>query len=283
MRAIIQYLYSNKVLNLLIICVYYLAVVLPHEWIGKLIERTLDRPLGREQYNLIIASISVIVLGCIIYWIYKQVAKLSRVEIKLLVSLFILCIFLILLALKTIVVINIELIHVLQYGILAFMIFPFVRNFREALFWAVCMGALDELYQYLVLAPDKNDYFDFNDVILNLLGAALGLILIRISGVQGSRDYTFLRSPATRVMIFSCILIVLGFTFSWISIGPPDPDTTDAGFYFIKNYEEGFWHVLKKADPFHIVRPVEGLVIISVLFNTFKTIGMKFGQKSADS
>ena len=51
-------------------------------------------------------------------------------------------------------------------------------------------------------------------------------------------------------------------------------------FEFIKDYEPGFWTKLPRSGRFHIIRPIEGLLIISGLMYTFNTLAIKFNSES---
>jgi len=76
-------------------------------------------------------------------------------------------------------VINIESVHYVQYAIGAILIFSLVEHYFVALFLAFLVGVFDEAYQYFYLAPEGTAYYDFNDIITNLLGAAFGLLILR--------------------------------------------------------------------------------------------------------
>lgn len=73
---------------------------------------------------------------------------------------------------------NVERVHYPQYAILALLWLPAVGSPFLALLLASICGVADEFLQY-VLMPHYTKYLDFNDFILNVLGAALGLALAR--------------------------------------------------------------------------------------------------------
>jgi hypothetical protein len=79
---------------------------------------------------------------------------------------------------NTLFVMNIECIHFIQYAIVAILLFPLTRRFGETVFWAALMGAVDEAFQYLLLHGDRAVYFDFNDVVLNAVGAGFGVLIV---------------------------------------------------------------------------------------------------------
>jgi hypothetical protein len=73
---------------------------------------------------------------------------------------------------------NIELIHFPQYAVLAVLLFAGGLHPTWALIGATSLGAIDEVYQHFVLYADRQEaYLDFNDMVLNCIGAAGGLLL----------------------------------------------------------------------------------------------------------
>ncbi len=82
-------------------------------------------------------------------------------------------------AYATLVMVANECIHFVQYALLAVLVFPFVGRLGTTVVACTIIGALDEGYQYVVLHAHWGTYFDFNDVILNLLGAGFGVIALR--------------------------------------------------------------------------------------------------------
>jgi len=76
-----------------------------------------------------------------------------------------------------------ELAHYPQYALVAWLLARAMDPGRtrwhvgRLLFWTTLLGAGDELLQYLWITSSYSDYFDFNDCLVNLLGAAAGLLL----------------------------------------------------------------------------------------------------------
>jgi hypothetical protein len=76
-----------------------------------------------------------------------------------------------------------ERIHYVQYAVLAWLT-AWVMDperqrwpFGAILLFCTLVGIADEIYQYTHETLDYSDYLDFNDFLLNLLGAAAGLLL----------------------------------------------------------------------------------------------------------
>ena len=82
------------------------------------------------------------------------------------------------LAARGLLVANIELVHFPQYALLASVLYAGGLEPEAAWLLAAVAGSFDELYQHLVIYADRPDtYLDYNDMILNALGAAAGAFL----------------------------------------------------------------------------------------------------------
>jgi hypothetical protein len=79
---------------------------------------------------------------------------------------------------KLIVVNAVESIHYPQYALLVLLLAPAVRDLEIAWIVATILGAIDEGYQATFLPRGAPDYFDWNDVVLNAIGAAIGVVIV---------------------------------------------------------------------------------------------------------
>ena len=69
-----------------------------------------------------------------------------------------------------------EAVHLLQYAGLALVWQRVIGDPTRTLAWCLLLGGLDEAWQRLVLYADRPDVrMDFNDIVLNGLGALVGL------------------------------------------------------------------------------------------------------------
>lgn len=83
-----------------------------------------------------------------------------------------------------------EVVHYLQYGILAVLFGYVTRRVGASFVLTTCAGMLDEAYQYWWLHRSWGIYYDFNDVLLNIIAAGLGLAVVVEfrPGLFGERD-----------------------------------------------------------------------------------------------
>ena len=73
---------------------------------------------------------------------------------------------------------NVELIHLPQFGLLAALLLAGGLDPQTAWIGATVGGVIDEVYQYLVIyAQVPGVYLDYNDIVLNTLGAAWAVTL----------------------------------------------------------------------------------------------------------
>jgi hypothetical protein len=113
----------------------------------------------------------------------------------------------------TLLVAGIENIHYPQYAMVAFLLLQGGVRPEVGLLAAAALGAADETYQFLALPRGRPTYFDWNDVVLNALGSAFGLVFARaFTRIDRSRALL----PTTRVLKIVGVALVIG-----LIVGPP--------------------------------------------------------------
>ncbi len=164
--------------------------------------------------------------------------------------------------------------HFPQYALMAILVFPLTLRFGETLFWATLLGAIDEAYQYYFLAPERTDYYDFNDVITNLLGAALGLIYLWafIKRPYYEQSLPWKKSPAFLTAMGILGLGVVLWLIGILSLYP-STDGAPSTILLFEVRPTTFWRALTPEISFHIVEPIEGLLIVGALFLMYQKLG----------
>ncbi len=271
MKGFLNFLSERAILTVIIIVIYYLLVVLLHQEVSDIIIN-LVKGVPRNVYQGIILGIGLIFLFLYIFLIVRNI--LIREWNRPIIFYFLVTILLVVLSFEIIIIHNIEIIHFAQYAGLSIFIFPLTRRFWDTIVWATILGFIDEAYQYLVLKPDGTDYFDFNDVILNIIGAGLGLVLIFSNGFEVYRAEIrkWYRSGTNIALMAFVIVIGLLFITSVIQIYQSE-DTTNGYFVLVKVKETGFWKFVNSSiGRFHVVRPLEGTIIIILLMLFYSTM-----------
>ena len=154
--------------------VYAAAVTFPHENVQWLMNEIAIRITHRHLYQLS-AAIGV-VEAIVIAWI--AIRRLKAQEARFTIAVF----WLVTLALigftRGVFTANdLELVHYPQYIPEGMALLALTLSPAESLAWIVILGGLDEGYQYAVLSWWRAVPFDFNDVYMDLLGGAAGVLL----------------------------------------------------------------------------------------------------------
>lgn len=155
---------------------YFLAVSLPHHPFSYWLDHVFIIPVGfySVQHIVDIASwglLAVVAAVCIRIAILHRWHSLRHFSVL---------IFLVLLMYATdhfLIVNNIERIHYPQYAVLALLLGLSLREEMLVFFVTIFAGFVDEFLQY-AMDPMKTNYLDFNDIVLNVLGAMVGIVLL---------------------------------------------------------------------------------------------------------
>ena len=76
------------------------------------------------------------------------------------------------------VVNGIEAIHYPQYALLAWLLVRSGMGLERSWMTATALGAIDEIWQWQTLPRAVPGYLDWNDIVLNAVGAALGVLIV---------------------------------------------------------------------------------------------------------
>ena len=238
--------------------------------------------LSRHVYDLVVASIACVFLLFVLLSIRKKLVEtgdFSPNKIFYLLT----TILLLILHSQILFVMNIELIHGIQFGILSVLLFPLMRSYGATIFWVTVIGAGDELFQYTILYADSNDYFDFNDVIFNMLGAAFAMCLFYIFDVQKIFKPARLKVPITVSAIFGLaifvnFIILLKKKVIAFYLG----EATENTMLILSRSQkaEGFWRSLENSDiVYHVMQPTESFILIVLLILFY--FGLDFQKKTS--
>lgn len=268
MFKLITFLDRNKLLNFLIVTVYFLLVTLPHEWVGVKLGEMVQN-MSRIEFNRIVLVIGTISLLVYLFGIGRNILKFEKKIIP--IFYLILSTSLAIISLNLLIIVNVEIIHFVQYAILAILFFPLLNGFLLTLFLCMILGFIDEGYQFYCL-PVRTSYFDFNDVVLDFIGAGFGLSILRV--VPKISNLTSLKTHASKfvwaswlaILTLAAVLIKLGYLQVYSNGTNDDHWTT-----LVIKQSEGFW----TKDPhgiFHVMSPLEGMICLTILLFIYQFI-----------
>lgn len=274
-----NWLAGHQPITLLMALAFYLAVVVFHDEVTRFAIRFRNN-LGVERYNLFFTVISSVTLLFLLTYLIRQIRVKEHKTLKIIYLTT--TAGLIVLFYRVALVYNIEAVHFGQYLVLAILLFPLLRSYGETVFWVTFLGVLDELYQYTILTPFFR-YFDFNDMLLNLLGAGLGVVIILTTCEVPAKRKAWYRLPAIRFLsIFIPLVVILIFTGIFVIY--PDTTGVKGDAFILLNRDvapSGFWTQAYKGHFYHIVRPGEGVLLMGLLF-IFYFLLDPFSQRNSE-
>jgi len=155
--------------------VYIWFVIVSHDSFQLPILRVQDT-MGMWNWQLsVVASLVVLSIAALLLMrrvrpLYEGL-KAQRFLLSVLIPISILCAWFLMLT-------AIEVAHYVQYGILVLLLRPSFKAILPAVFISILAGIGDEWYQYWILHSWQGQ-LDFNDLILNAVGAVSGAVLAR--------------------------------------------------------------------------------------------------------
>lgn len=268
MKNILTWLGNHKLIAVLLAIVTYFSIVTFHDEITQIAIKVRNA-FGREQYNSFLGYFFLLILALFVGYLVRIIARNER---KMASGILLLSVsLLMLISFRYLMTYNIEAIHFVEYALVAIILMPVLRSYGETVFWVTILGLIDELFQYFFLVPEF-EYFDFNDNILNLLGAGAGVIFVFIAGGNAVeiRKYKWYRSPALVTAASLLVLFLVLYISGKMTFNPTGIE--DGANWFSLNRKpmpEGFWKEAYAGRNFHIMRPLEGIAAMYAVFAGF--------------
>jgi len=245
LQKVIQLLHQRPWLHGILLLIYCLCVILPHEEVGLFVMSFLQKRPRAEMVQIVLTIVGSFAAICFIPFFLKLRKHPERQRIGLYL---VLTLGLIVLTYQTLFVLPTETAHFPQYAVMAILLFPFTYRMDASMIWATLIGVVDEGYQYYFLAPERTNYYDFNDVVTDLLGAAIGLIYLWVF-VQNliKKPLPIRKSAAWLALGIFCLLVILLYFFG-----------DKIGVLLVRVEPTEWWTHLKNGVVFHILRPLPG-------------------------
>lgn len=281
MHKITDWLHERPLLNWGLAIGYFIFILFMHDPLVNL-SVWLMNGLTLSVYEVVVISAVLLVLGTAsFFFIRNLVRRREQVMGQVIVLL------LILIALvahrKVLLVLNIELIHFFQFGLFTLIVFPLTRKFSPTMLIVTIFAYLDELFQYQWLYPERENYFDFNDVITDQLGMAMALLFLwnaavpRIALLPWKQWF---RSPW--LLLFAGLLlgivVLMASSLVVTYAGHAAPHT-----WLLLNEAQApmsFWEPFYDSGIYyHVLRPREGFPIHLLLLGLVLLWEIKIGRK----
>jgi len=276
----LKWLGNHRLIAILLAIATYFSIVTFHDEITQIAIK-IRNTFGRDQYN---AFLGYFFLGLLVLFISYLAWRISKSKTKTSDSLLALSmVVMMLLSFRYLMTYNIEAIHFVEYAVVAIILMPVLRSYGETVFWVTILGLLDELFQYFFLVPEF-EYFDFNDNILNLLGAGAGVIFVHLLGSEAVeiKKYKWHKSPALITASVLLVIFLVLYISGKMTFNPNGLEDSINWFSLNrKPLPDEFWKVAYAGRSFHIMRPLEGIAVMYTMFaGLFILDGFLLKQKS---
>lgn len=276
MDSVILWMRRRKGITLVASLIYFAAVVLLHEEVSK-VSVWLQKSLTLALYNTVITVFSVSVVVFLLLYSLLKLRQSERTVLRVVYLFFtFICAAV---SYNTLIVSNVEAIHFPQYAFLVVPAFALTGSYSETLLSVSLLGAFDEAYQYFIF---KNwTYFDFNDILLNVIGGCIGVAFLYT--VLGARS---LSREKPRSLIKSPVFAITAgifMTAAVLSAGGllqlyPSQHGRDALILLSKKPPpESFWITFKWGKRYHVLSAVEGIALCAGLIGLYAFIDRKDG------
>ncbi len=278
MQTFFSKLQSHRGLNFLLIVLYGAVIIWGHDTFVKLsvvVMNSLSLPVYNLVVKIIGALILLIIAGILIHNLYKDQERLWHKVFYLLATSFLL-----ILHFNVMLEMNIEIIHAIEYSLLCILIYPLAQSFGGALVFSIPFMLIDEFNQYVHLYPQYTKYFEFNDIILDILGAGMAMVFVYISIPIRAESKVLYKRPEL-YLIVSLVLIFFGLLTTCFIAQHETTSCNNTVFILSKlTNPQSFWqvHDFTKAI-YHVCTPVEGFLIMILLATFFLGMDIKKAQQ----
>ncbi|PSR03306.1 MAG: hypothetical protein BRD50_06045 [Bacteroidetes bacterium SW_11_45_7] len=265
LNRIIDWLEQHRLINAGLVLLYTGFLLFLH---GTFVKLSVDimLALGRPLYNLIVGSVSIVLGLAFIGFLVWQVQRHPFLRTSKLIYFFI-TMTLMLIHYQFLFELNIEIIHSLQFAGLAFLLYPFTRRFGAAIIMGLPVMILDEWYQYMILFPENIIYFDFNDILMDVLGSALLLCGMWIGGVNTeNQPGPFWQRSELYLLAGMILLTAIGLsTCHFARFAFATCDNTWFVFSQLDNPRQFWQEHPTHGSIYHVMPPVEGTIVNSIV------------------
>ena len=257
---------------------YATVVTLPHENVQNFVGE-LAKGMGRQHLYQMAGGIGII--GAVVLTVLVFIRIREQSERRILTIFWIVTISLIVATWRLLTANNTELVHYPQYMPEGMAILALTLSPAESLAWVALFGGIDECFQYWILHGTWGIPYDFNDVYMDVLGGALGILIaaafLRCQPAMRESLASFVKRVVCRpgvaviMSILAAGLILLASGRMLLFENKSDPHYW---FALSRMQHAGFWFFDETWGPhtFHTLSPLEGPLLILATIAAFAVL-----------
>lgn len=244
---------------------YAAVATFPHENVQWLVNEFAIRythPVLYKTAGEIGLALGIVLTGVVIWRLRTQAAR------NTMAAFWIVTLALIFFTWRAFTANNVELVHYPQYLPEGMALVALTLSPAESIAWVVILGGLDECFQYAVLSWWRAAPYDFNDVYMDLLGGAAGVLLgmafLRCIPRAGPREGPPLWKRPGIAVLLSIVLAGILLWASGYMLLFEDKADTHHWFALSRFRAPAFWFLVPENGPakYHTLSPIEGPILI---------------------
>jgi hypothetical protein len=215
----------------------------------------LARRYGFTEYDTVTRVVFLIAGLACTAWLWQPSAQSARVRRALVYLGAIIA-----MSQALIVVNGIEAIHYPQYALLTWLLVRCGLGLERSWLASTALGAIDEIWQWQTLPRAVPGYLDWDDILLNALGAALGvLIVVRMRHAPVSEPVLPATSMGVALAVAGLIALLCGPVI-----------------------QQPFYRLTPGGRWFHLLSPFEAVVCVAAVWLLTRTLAVGRGALSLD-
>ena len=259
--------------------VYACAVTFPHQPVQDVVGELVTKISRNRVYQI---SVTIAFIEAALFtWLF--VRSLSRqTERGWLAAYWILSFLLMIGTWRVFMANNTELVHFPQYFPEGIALLALTLSPVESLAWIALFGGLDETYQYIYLTNGRAAPLDLNDIYMDVVGGAAGIIFamacLRSESRAGSGESW--SGAWKRILSRPGVLVILGILLAgaallWAGVMVLyEPLKAPNPHWFAVSHQQvdSFWYFNDQVlgpHHFHELESIEGMVLILVTIGLF--------------
>jgi hypothetical protein len=265
--------------------VYAAAVTFPHENVQWAVNEIAIRITHPQLYRL--SAAIALTLGAVLTLLLLRGAR-RQPQGRLAVGLWFLTIALIVGAWSSLTANNVELVHYPQYFPEGMALAALTLSPVEALSWILFFGGLDEAYQYWALSHGRPTLWDFNDIYMDLLGGAAGVVFAMafLRAVRQPKSRPWISALKRPGVIVIASLLAIGLVLWASGLILIVEDKTNAHYWFAigRFRAPSFWaHIVANGpNHYHTLTPAEGIALMLITIALYAALTRKYVLSAGD-
>jgi hypothetical protein len=272
-------IHSHPWLAWILFLAYAAAVTFPHENVQWFVNEIAIRITHPNLYRL--SAAIALALGALLTALLLHGAR-RQPQGRLAIGLWFLTIALITGAWSSLTANNVELVHYPQYFPEGMALAALTLSPVEALCWIVIFGGLDESYQYYLLSHGRPTLLDFNDIYMDVLGGAAGIVFamvfLRCLPDPKVRQW---RNAWKRPGIVALASLLTAGAVLWaagLMLVVEDKTNTHYWFALGRFRAPSFWAQVVANGPnrYHTLTPAEGVLLILATIALYAVLTRKY-------